>query len=126
MHCTLCEMKDIPATTEISPMNKLRQIDTSSLLTETSSSVYLIWTCISLLHSYIYQLHSCIYQLHSCTFQLHTCIYSLHPRSLFHSLPIQPSNSCATSSTSTQLFDCTRRFQDYAIRNNHISHLVTA
>jgi len=60
MHCTICEIENIPATTRISPMNKQRKICTSSLLTKVSSSVSLVSTCIS-------QLLPCIYQLYSCT-----------------------------------------------------------
>jgi hypothetical protein len=119
MHCTGYEIEDIQATTRISPMNKQRQICTSSLLTEASSSVSLVSTCIS-------QLLPCIYQLHSYFSQLQTYIYPLHPRLGFHSILIQASNSRATSSTSTQLLDRIHTFQDHAMKNNHISQLLAA
>jgi hypothetical protein len=108
----------IQATTQISPMNKQRQICTSSLLTEASSSVFLVSTCIS-------QLIHCIYQLHSYFSQLQTYIYLLHPRPGFHSIHVQASNSRATFLTSTQLLDRIHTFQDHAIKNNHISQLLT-
>jgi hypothetical protein len=119
VHCILCEIEDIPATKGISPLNKQRQICTSSLLTKASSSVSLVLTCIS-------QLLPCIYQLHSCTSQLQTYIYPLHPRPLLHSILVQPSNSRATSSTLTQLLDHTHIFQDHAMKNNYISQLFAA
>jgi hypothetical protein len=112
MHCTSCEIEDILATTEISPLNKQRQICTSSLLTEASSFVSLVSTC--------------IFQLLPCICQLQIYIYPLHLRPGFHSIPVQASNSYATSSTSAQLLDRTHTFQDHAMKNNHISQLLAA